>query len=151
MRCEEAVVWLCPPYSLSPSLSTNHGRCCFDIPGLCLAPLEYRTITGLAFKAWLRPHPSPGAWLICPRAGAGLHPHSSDFHRRLRLSVLSLEFILDQAIRRAEAQVPYTGSCPGSAPLAARGSLEETLPRLVQATAIRTHSAQASEAAGVSF
>lgn len=104
MWCEEAVVWLCPPYSLSPSLSTNHGRCCFDIPGLCLAPLEYRTITGLAFKAWLRPHPSPGAWLICPRAGAGLHPHSSDFHRRLRLSVLSLEFILDQAIRRAEAQ-----------------------------------------------
>lgn len=52
--------------------------------------------------------------------GRGLHPHSSDFHRGLHLSVLSLEFILDQAIRRAEAQVPYTGSCPGSVPLAAR-------------------------------
>lgn len=44
--------------------------------------------------------------------GQGLHPYSSDFHRRCHLSALSLEFILDQDIRRAEAQGPAQGVFP---------------------------------------
>lgn len=115
-----------PTSLLEPLHSTSHCRCGLDIPGLYHVPLEYGMVIGLAFKMCPDCTPKhlplePGLYVQGHGEGC-LQPHSPDSHRRCHLSALSLEFILGHAIRKAEAQLPQTGSCPGTVPLAATGS-----------------------------